>query len=322
MTSTEASRRRRRPSILLAILAGLGGGLILSAPLARLLQGEGSGSADQPVNPFSRWASIASQDVVVLGTDVGGGNTDVMTVLRVRNGVTEVTQVPRDTYIESRRFGPLKANALYSLGGPEAVKEELSRHLGRPVQHHVLINLSAIRRMADALGGIVVNVPKRMVYTDRTQGLYIDLQPGPQLLKGKDLEGFLRFRHDELGDIGRLERQKLAIQALVKKLSEPSELVKLPMLLSAAGKDLRTDLGPMEIGGLVTAISGTRLQTHRLEGRPSYRNGISYWDAVWPEPDAPLEPAAELSETQPRGSGDKARPPQSPTSDSRYRFLF
>ena len=88
MTPTEAPRRRRRPSILLAVLAGLGGGLLLSAPLARLLQGEGFGAADQLVNPFSRWASIASQDVVVLGTDVGGGNTDVMTVLRVRNGVT------------------------------------------------------------------------------------------------------------------------------------------------------------------------------------------------------------------------------------------
>ncbi len=322
MTPTEAPRRRRRPSILLAVLAGLGGGLLLSAPLARLLQGEGFGAADQLVNPFSRWASIASQDVVVLGTDVGGGNTDVMTVLRVRNGVTEVTQVPRDTYIESRRFGPLKANALYSLGGPEAVKEELSRHLGRPVQHHVLINLAAIRRMADALGGIVVNVPKRMVYTDRTQGLYIDLQPGPQLLKGKDLEGFLRFRHDELGDIGRLERQKLAIQALVKKLSQPSELVKLPMLLSAAGKDLSTDLGPMEIGGLVTAISGTRLQTHRLEGRPTYRDGISYWEAVWPEPDAPDQTSAELGETPPRGSGDKAQPTPSEANDKRYRFLF
>lgn len=327
MTPSVAPRRRRRPSILLAILAGLGSGLLLSAPLARLLRGEAIGPASPLVNPFSRWAGIASQDIVVLGTDVGGGNTDVMTVMRVRNGVTEVTQVPRDTYIESRRFGALKANALYSLGGPEAVKEELSRHLGRPIEHHVLINLSAIRRMADAIDGIVVNVPKRMLYTDRTQGLYIDLQPGPQLLKGKDLEGFLRFRHDELGDIGRLERQKLAIQALVKKLSDPSVLVKLPTLLSAAGKDLRTDLGPMEIGGLVTAISGTRLQTHRLEGRPTYRDGISYWEAVWPPPepgDAPSPdggPDAGATQSSGGGSG-KDQPRGAAPNDNRYRLLF
>ena len=322
MTPPAAPRRRRVPSILLAILAGLGSGLLLSAPLARLVRGEGPGAAGPLVNPFSRWVSVASQNVVILGTDVGGGNTDVMTVLRVRDGVTEVIQVPRDTYIESRRFGALKANALYSLGGPEAVKEELSRHLGRPVQHHVLINLAAIRRMADAIGGIVVNVPKRMAYTDRSQGLSIDLQPGPQLLKGKDLEGFLRFRHDELGDIGRLERQKLAIQALVRKLSQPAELVKLPMLLSAAGKDLRTDLGPMEIGGLVTAISGTQLQTHRLEGRPFYRDGISYWEAVWPPPE-PDGQASDLSGTgDAPGTQDKGRSADGTSSESRYRYLF
>lgn len=313
MTPSAAPRRRRRPSILLAIVAGLGSGLLLSAPLSRLLSGEGFGPAEALVNPFSRWVGIASQDIVVLGTDVGGGNTDVITVLRVRDGVTQVTQIPRDTYIESPRFGPQKINALYSLGGPEAVKEELSRHLGRPIQHHVLINLAAIRRMADASGGIVVDVPKRMAYTDRSQGLYIDLQPGPQLLKGRDLEGFLRFRHDELGDIGRLERQKLALQALVKKLSQPSELVKLPMLLSAAGKDLRTDLGPMEVGGLVTAISGTRLQTHRLDGTATYRNGISYWDAIWPAPESSEPPAPAPDPAHSRSAG---------TASNRDRFLF
>ena len=91
--------------------------------------------------------------------------------------------------------------------------------------------------MADALGGIEVDVPKRMVYSDHSQGLYIDLQPGPQTLKGRDLEGFLRFRHDEMGDIGRLERQQLALQALFRKLTRPEHLVRLPVLLAAAGKN-------------------------------------------------------------------------------------
>jgi LCP family protein required for cell wall assembly len=222
--------------------------------------------------------------VVILGTDVGGGNTDVMYTLRVDNGVTKLTQVPRDTYIDSSRFGPLKANALYAFGGPEAVKQELSKHLGRPVQHHILVNLSVIRRLGDALGGLEVNVPKRMVYNDNTQGLHIDLQPGPQVLRGRDIEGFLRFRHDELGDIGRLDRQKLLLKALFDQLTKPESLVRLPSLLAAAGKDMKTDLGPMEIGGLITAMGGTKLDAERLGGRPFMRDGISYWEAEWPNP--------------------------------------
>jgi LCP family protein required for cell wall assembly len=285
--------RDERGPILMAIAVGLGGGLLLAAPLTQLLDGPPAGSNHEVVNPFSRWAGMGDKEVVILGTDVGGGNTDVMYTLRVENGVTKLTQVPRDTFIDSARFGPLKANALYAFGGPDAVKQELSKQLGRPVQHHILVNLSVIRRLGDALGGLEVDVPKRMFYTDKTQGLYIDLQPGRQVLRGRDIEGFLRFRHDELGDIGRLDRQKLLLKALFDQLTKPENLVRMPALLAAVGKDMKTDLGPMEIGGLMTAMGGTRLDAERLGGRPFMRDGISYWEAEWP---APSSSAASTSQ--------------------------
>jgi polyisoprenyl-teichoic acid--peptidoglycan teichoic acid transferase len=300
-------RRGRRASLLLAIGIGLGSGLLLAAPLSQLLSDVGSGRNPAITNPFAAWSGITNQDILLLGTDVGGGNTDVIASLRVDGGITRITQVPRDTYIEAEGYGPHKINALYSLGGTDLLKGELSRKLGRPITHHVVVNLSAIRSMADALGGIEVDVPKRMVYSDRSQGLYIDLQPGPQTLKGRDLEGFLRFRHDEMGDIGRLERQQLALQALFRKLTRPEHLVRLPVLLAAAGKNLKTDLGPMELGGLITAMGTTQLETKRLGGRPFYRNDISYWDAEWPQP-AP-EDSAE-------NGGDSGG------ENGRYRFLF
>jgi LCP family protein required for cell wall assembly len=268
--------------VLLAIAVGLGGGLLLAAPLTELLKGDLLGQTRQMANPFSSWTGLGDREVVILGTDVGGGNTDVMYTLRVQDGVSKLTQVPRDTYIDSSSFGPLKANALYAMGGPEAVKSELSKHLGRPVDHHILVNLSVIRRLGDALGGLEVDVPKAMYYVDNSQGLSIDLQPGRQRLRGRDLEGFLRFRHDEMGDIGRLDRQKLVLKALFEQITRPENLVRLPALLAAAGKDLKTDLGPMEIGGLITAMGGTQLNTERLGGRPFMRDGISYWEAEWP----------------------------------------
>ena len=288
MSSPVARRPRKRGKrgpVLVAIAVGLGGGLLLSGPLWHWLNSD-PGQASTPItNPFAAWSGVGNQDILLLGTDVGGGNTDVIASLRVDGGTTRIIQVPRDTYIEAEGYGPHKINALYSLGGTELVKRELSRKLGRPITHHVVVNLAAIRRMADALGGIDVNVPKRMYYVDNSQGLYIDLQPGLQNLKGRDLEGFLRFRHDEMADIGRIERQQLALQALFRKLTKPEYLVRLPALLSAAGKDLKTDLGPMELGGLITAMGTTELNTQRLGGRPFMQNGISYWDAEWPQGD-------------------------------------
>jgi LCP family protein required for cell wall assembly len=290
--------------MLTAMAIGLSGGLMLAVPVSNLLGGYDGRENVAITNPFAAWSGIADQDILLVGTDVGGGNTDVIASLRVDGGITRITQVPRDSYIEAQGYGPNKINALYAIGGIDLLKRELSHKLGRPITHHVLVNLGAIRRMADAIGGIEVDVPKRLSYTDRSQGLTIDLQPGLQNLKGRDLEGFLRFRHDELGDIGRLERQQLAWQALFRKLTRPEHLVRLPALLAAAGKDLKTDLGPMELGGLITAMGTTQLDTRRLPGRPFMRNGISYWDAEWP-----------------RDASGGGSTQASPDPD-RYRFLY
>lgn len=285
---------------------GLGAGLVLSAPLAGLIGNPSAAGLPAIANPFAGWIASGGQDVLLLGTDMSGGNTDVMATIRMEGGVTRVTQIPRDTYIESEMYGPVKINALYALGGTEAVKREVSHRLGRPIQHHLVVNLSAIRRMADQMGGIEVDVPKRMYYVDNSQGLTIDLQPGLQTLRGRDLEGFLRFRHDEEGDLGRMERQQLALQALFKKLTRPDQLIRLPSLLMASGKDLKTDMGPMELGGLLTAMGTTRLDTRRLGGRPFDQDGISYWEADWP--------------TSEGGSSTQA--PAEPPQQHRYRFLF
>lgn len=293
----------------LAVGLGLGSGLVLAVPMANVISSHAVSHNAALINPFAAWSNVANSDLLLLGIDEGGSNTDLIATLRVEGGNSQITQVPRDSYVESPEYGPVKINALYGLGGVNVLKQELSSRLGRPIQHHLIIKLSAIRRLADQMGGIEVNVPKRMYYVDNSQNLSIDLQPGPQLLKGHDLEGFLRFRHDEMGDIGRLERQQLALKALFRKLTSPETLVRLPALLMTSHQDLSSDLGPMELGGLITAMGSTQLTTHRLGGQPFDRNGVSYWETEWPQ----------QQEAQPSSSAASAQA----SPDSRpYRFLF
>ena len=256
---------------------------MLAIPLTRSLVPESEAPPLLPVsNPFSAWSVFDHREILVLGVDDGGGNTDAIFTLKVEGGRTSITQIPRDSYIESHSFGPVKANALYAYGGHEAVKAELSRLMGRPIDHHILVNLNGIRTLSDLVGGVEVDVPKRLYYRDNSQGLLIDLQPGPQLLKGHELEGFLRWRHDEEGDLGRLARQQLVLKSLFSRLTRPEHLIKLPALIKEAGNNLETDLGAMELGGLITAMGLTELETERLDARPFYRNGISYLDTAWP----------------------------------------
>ena len=277
--SAMAPQRRRLPlrsfglGIALGFILGHQHGLSLplSSPLAALSKLQGQ------FNSLLHPLGLGQQRVLVLGSDVVGGNTDVMAAVQVENGITRITQVPRDTYVETTDHGVLKANALYGVIGPAAVKQEVSTLLGQPIERHLKVNLAAVNKVADALGGVEVDVPKRMYYVDNSQGLTIDLYPGPQLLKGRELEGFLRFRHDESGDLGRMERQRLVINQVFRKLAQPATLAQLPALLRIAGEDIHTDLSPLELTQLMSAMAHTKLSTGRLPGREYWENELSYW---------------------------------------------
>jgi len=274
-----APQRRRLPlksfglGIALGFVLGHQHGLSLpwGSPLGALSQLHGQ------FNSLLQPLGLGQQRVLVLGSDVVSGSTDVMAAVQVENGITRITQVPRDTYVETTDHGVLKANALSGVMGPEAVKQEVSTLLGQPIERHLKVNLAAVNKVADALGGVEVDVPKRMVYQDRTQGLYIDLDPGLQVLKGEKLEGFLRFRHDESGDLGRMERQRLVITQVFRKLAQPATLAQLPTLLRIAGEDINTDLSPLELTQLMSAMAHTKLSTGRLPGREYWENELSYW---------------------------------------------
>ena len=266
-------------ALLLTFLLGMGVGYGLVGPLGALV----GGGLAKLWHPGSLLASMAppvatgNHRLLVIGTDQVSGNTDSLFTLHLDGGKTELTQVPRDTYIESDQYGPMKANALYATGGIPLVKQELTKLLSAPVDHYIFVNLNAVQHLGDALGGVEVDVPKRMLYTDQTQGLTIDLYPGRQLLKGKELEGFLRFRHDALGDIGRMQRQQLVLNEVFLKLANPAFVAQLPALLKIAGTDIKTDLSPLQIGGLLSAMGTTKLNIQQLSGKSYWHADIDYW---------------------------------------------
>jgi polyisoprenyl-teichoic acid--peptidoglycan teichoic acid transferase len=271
------ARRRRPPLLPFALGIALGYGLagplpqLVSGAMAALLQGPQQ--LTSLINPFG----LGERSILVIGTDKVGWNTDVMFTVQLKDGLTQLTQVPRDTFVESADYGVLKANALFAFGGIGALKQELTTLLGAPVDRYMRVNLRAVEHLADALGGVEVDVPKRMYYVDNAQNLYIDLYPGRQVLKGEQLEGFLRFRNDEMGDLGRMERQKLVLAEVFRKLAQPSTLAQLPELLKIAGEDVKTDLSPVEMGQLLTAMASTKLSTRQLPGRLFWHNDLSYW---------------------------------------------
>lgn len=276
---TAARARPARGRLLLTFALGVGLGYGLATPALHQLPSLLAGLIHAPrslasiINPMAS----GSRRVLVMGRDKVGDNTDVMFTVQVKDGITLVTQVPRDTFVETDQLGTIKANSLFALGGVDTAKEEVAKLIGAPVQRYFKLNLDAVAKVADALGGVEVDVPKAMYYVDNAQGLYIDLQPGRQVLRGEALEGFLRFRHDESGDLGRMERQRLVMAKVFSKLAEPATLTRLPALMQIAGNDVLTDLSPIEMTQLLAAMAQTKLSTQRLPGRLYWQDDLSYW---------------------------------------------
>ncbi len=194
-----------------------------------------------------------------------------------------VLSIPRDTLTFIPGRGDAKINEANALGGPVLAAETVSDLLGDvPIDRYLRINVQGIERLIDALGGVTIDVPQAMHYRDDSQRLYIDLQPGRQHLNGNQSLQFLRFRYDDLGDIGRVQRQQMFLRALMEQSARPETLARLPTILGIIRENLDTNLSVEELLSLSQFM--VRLPRSRVEFLllPGNFNGtgeleMSYW---------------------------------------------
>jgi hypothetical protein len=127
-----------------------------------------------------------------------------------------------------------------------------------------------------------------MKYADSWAGYKIDLKKGRQRLNGAQATGYIRFRHDALGDIARVERQRKVMQALLKEIRQPSVIMATPRLLQAFAQNTQTNLTATELLTLGAFVARDAvLSESTLPG--------TFGDTYW-EPDIPRlrRAAAEL----------------------------
>lgn len=198
------------------------------------------------------------------------GLADTVLLVRLDPGANRavVLSIPRDVWVDLPGYGWHKINAANPLGGPELLKAAVAQAVGVEAERFVAVSLNALYAFVDALGGVRVCVEKPIRYEDKAAGLSIDLKPGCQVLDGKGAEGFLRFRHDALGDIGRIQRQQAFFQALKEKVLSPAGLLRLPRAVAQAEAHVRTDLSREEVGRILGfALRRPELVSLLLPGR-------------------------------------------------------
>ncbi len=231
------------------------------------------------------------QNILILGVDSNGKKSDpfegtrtdtilLVSIDKFGKSVNAIS-IPRDSKVYiADGHGIDKINAAHAYGGADLAIKTIERTFGVNINHYIIINFAGIKDFIEAIGGITVNVEKRMRYTDRAGGLYIDLYPGLQTLNSKQAEGYLRFRHDAIGDIGRMRRQQWFVRGAVEKLKSPDIVVKIPAIIQAMSKNVRTDMNPYELASLASfskQLDMNNVQSATLPGKPSNHSHISYW---------------------------------------------
>jgi len=217
--------------------------------------------------------------------EIFSGRSDTMLLLRIdpSDNTVNLLSIPRDTQVEIPGIGVTKINQANASGGPALARQVVTNTMnGIEVDRYVRVSTNAFRELVDLLGGVEVYVPERMSYVDNTQKLKIDLAQGWQTLNGDQAEQFARFRHDNFGDIGRVQRQQTLIKAMRSKLASPLVLPRVPSLIAMMQKYIDTNLSVEEMLALVNF--GVKLEKDdfkmvMLPGRFSTPDefAASYW---------------------------------------------
>ncbi len=250
----------------------------------------GEEESPEVVDGQEQQVSITKKDVInAFVCGISEGNTDTMIYIKyeVSTGKLAFMSIPRDTYVTNPYAWGHKLNSIYRSINIEPLVKQVEDLIDVEIDYYLVVDNKLVREVVDVLGGVEINVPFRMKYNDPTQKLYIDLQPGLQVLNGDKAEQFIRFRHNNdmtvgyaSGDIGRTKAQQDFIKAFIKEVISPSNIFKIPELIKTVLKNTETNVTVREALRYVTDIPNLKLDSIyscTAPGTTPYINGLSYF---------------------------------------------
>lgn len=197
---------------------------------------------------------------VLAAYDQIGASTDTILVGRMdtKAGTLNVVSIPRDTLVNVS-WGVKKINTVmvYEENDPQRFINELSGILGFTVDCYAFVDIRAVEKMVDAIGGVYYNVPRNMDYDDPTQDLHIHIPAGYQWLGGEEAVQVLRYRvgNDNTGypngDLGRINTQHDFLMSIASQMLSVGNIPNLSAALEIFEEYVNTNLNVNNIAFFV-----------------------------------------------------------------------
>lgn len=255
-------------------------------------------------------------NVLLLGTDERTLNetsrTDTMIICSINTSTGEVklTSLMRDTAVEYNDLeesnGTYRISAAHFFGGPEYAMKTVNRLLDMNIEHYVSVNFFGFQNIAQALGGIEVNITEaemqainknavnqaKIAYAagidEPTQiNEYLETYGPDTHLNGRQTLAYARIRSVD-SDFSRAERQRTVLIKLMEKL-KGRNILEILSLLNTLSNEVKTNMDVNDIASIAYTVLNSGLSnvdTLRLPVNGSYveerrNNDAMLYDCDW-----------------------------------------
>jgi len=220
-------------------------------------------------------------NVLLTATDESAVRTDTVLILSADkiSGQISMISIPRDTRVMIGNTLE-KINAVPVYKNYQELVNMIEGMTGIEIDYYMLMTPKSVIKMVDALDGIDFEVPQNMKYTDRSQGLFINLQKGMQHLDGNKVHQMLRFRQYLEGDLPRTDLQRKFMEELLRQKLNASNLVNIPTVFDTISKYMYTNITLAEavayLDTLAKMVEGD-IMNYQLPGYQGNKDGGSYF---------------------------------------------
>lgn len=173
-------------------------------------------------------------------------DTIILASIKPDTGELALLSLPRDLLVEiTDQKIRTKINALYNFQSfrsptseknPALIKSKVEEITGQHIHYYAALDIGAVERMVDALGGLNVLVPEEVSdprFPSDSGGMEAFFVPqGWRWFDGKTAQRYLRTRYSAGGDFKRMRQQQAVLEALRKKAFGMHLLYDFPAMLS------------------------------------------------------------------------------------------
>ncbi len=233
--------------------------------------------ADDPVSIL-----ILGIEDYATGGENGRTDTLILVTLNPHSKSMKMLSIPRDTRVEIADKGTIdKINHAHAFGGTDMAIHTVEQFLDVPIDYFITMNFEGFKDIVDEVGGVTVDVPFDFSEKTTKKGEKAYFKQGPMHLTGEEALAYARMRKkDPRGDFGRNDRQKQVLKATIDQAVAMSTLFKVDNIANHIGKNVQTNLKPLEIVALQKKyrnIDTSLIDNLTLEGTDHYENKVYYF---------------------------------------------